>query len=79
MSDRPDTRIDDYNAIEKSLKSSDPTERRQASLAKDRLDRESVLLRKLRDDLVKAHRYRDKVRIEELHWKIKMEERRNGR
>ena len=79
MSDNPDSRIDDYNLIEKALKSDDAQTRRQAGFAKDKLDRESTKIRSMRDDLVDAHRGNDKQRIEELHLRIKDEERRNAR
>lgn len=79
MSDRPETRTDDYNLIERALKDKDPNVRRQAQHAKDRLDRESSKIRHMRDALVKAHRERDKLKIEELHLRIKQEEYRNAR
>jgi len=71
MSDRPDSRIDDYNLIDKAMRSSDPVVRRQARLAKDRIDGESKDVREIRDRLVEAHRRRDKLGIEELGLRLK--------
>ena len=79
MSDRPETRIEDYNEIEKGFKSPDPLVRRLARNAKDRIDGESREERELRQRFVIAHRYRDKQSIEELHWKIKERAMRDGR
>ena len=76
MSDRPDSRIDDYNILEKELRSSDPTARRQARMAKDALDRETPKERAMRDELVQAHRKYDKAKIEELHWRLRAERNR---
>lgn len=78
MSDNPDTRHEDYNILEKGLKSKDPNEKRQARLAMERLERESRKSRELREALVEAHRYKERARIEELHIKL-MEENLRGR
>lgn len=75
MSDNPESRIADYEQIAKGLKSSDPLDRKLAKTAKDRLDSESPRLRRLRMELIEAHRTRNKMKIEELHHRIRAEDR----
>lgn len=76
MSDRPDSRINDYDLLEKEIRSSDPTARRQAKYALERINSESKKERALRDELIQAHRRYDKGKIEELHWKLRAERNR---
>lgn len=75
MSDNPDSRHEDYNLIEKGLKSKDSTDVKLAKIAKERLDSESREVRKMREELIEAHRHSDRGKIEELHFKIKERDR----
>ena len=61
-----DTRRNDYEEIEKGLKSRDHNEQRQAYIAKQRIDSESKESRLLREKLVEAHRHNDKRQIEKI-------------
>jgi hypothetical protein len=68
-----DTRSADYEAIQKGLNSRNPEERRQATMAKERISAESSQTRAAREELAQAHMYRDRGKIEELHHKLKDE------
>lgn len=70
MSDNPTSRRADYDEIEKGLKSKDPFWQRQARIAKDKLDRESPKVRQLRDELVKAHREHNRIKVDDLHKRL---------
>jgi len=68
-----DTRRHDREIIEKGLKSKDPNDRRQAKIANERINAESKGTREMRNELVEAHKYGNKGKIEELHHRMKGE------
>lgn len=79
-SSRPNHREADQKLIEKGLKSSDPNDRRQASIARDKLNSESAKVRDMREALVRAHREGNKAEIADIHdFVSKHGDYRNGR
>jgi hypothetical protein len=62
-----DNREGDHRIIEKGLQSSDPNDRRQASLAQNRIVREGGKTRSMREALIKAHRDNNKREIADIH------------
>lgn len=65
-----DSREHDYNLIQQGLKSKNPVDRKQAKMAEQRIKSESKEVRKLREELLTAHRSGNKGRVEELHHKL---------
>jgi hypothetical protein len=71
-----ETRTDDYKIIEKGLNSSNPHDRRQAWIAKERIKAESRESRMMRERLVEAHRHNDRGEIERIHRQLEPENKR---
>lgn len=71
------TRIEDLKIIEEGIKKGSSADRRQAMIAKERiLAQSNEESNKLRQELVAAHRSRDKGKIEDLHRKLELKDRR---
>ena len=61
------TRDYDMKLISQGLKSKDPNDRRQASIAYQKINREDGRIRSMREKLVKAHRMKDKEEVKDIH------------
>lgn len=61
------TREADMKMIARGERSKDPTERRQAQIAKSRINSETGAIRSMRESLVKAHRDGNKAEIADIH------------
>lgn len=66
-----DFREADRKLIDQGLKSKDANDRRQAQIAKDRINSESSKIRDMRESLVRAHREGNKAEIADIHDYIK--------
>ena len=66
-----DFREADRKLIDQGLKSKDANDRRQAQIAKDRINSESSKIRDMRESLVRAHREGNKAEIADIHDFIK--------
>jgi len=66
-----DFREADRKLIDQGLKSKDANDRRQAQIAKDRINGESSKIRDMRENLVRAHREGNKAEIADIHDYIK--------
>ena len=71
-----DNRRHDREVVEKGLKSKDPSARKQAEMAKERIRAESGESKKMRGELVDAHRSGNQGKVKELHHKLQAENRR---
>ena len=71
-----DNREHDRKIIEQGLKSKNPNDKRQARIANERINAESKETRQMRDQLVEAHKSKNKGKIEELHHKMEGEGKR---
>lgn len=71
-----DTRKEDFKLIEQGLKSRNDNDRRQAFIAKERILSESASTKKAREELVDAHRSGNRGKMEELHHRLEVENKR---